>query len=585
MSATKESWNSRLGIVMAVAGSAVGLGNFIRFPGLVAQSGGGAFLIAYFVSLLLLGLPMSWMEWTLGRMGGAAGYNSAPGIFQHIAGRRVGRLFGIIGVTIPVCIFMYYTLIEAWCLAYAVQMATGGVDFSSGEETRKFFAALSGVEADGSAIGAIGWSHAAPYLVLVILLNFTLVYHGISKGIERFCNWAMPLLVVVGIIILVRVLTLGTPDSAKPENNVINGLGFMWNPVKIEVVERSDGPSATETRTRVVDPTLIAAARERAAADPSHVSVIETGPLQSLRDPGIWLAAASQVFFSLSIGFGVILTYASYLRRNQDVVLSSTTAVAANEFCEVGIGGLLTVPATVAFLGTSAVVASSFGLGFNVLPRVFAEMQGGAVFGSLFFLLLFLAAATSSISMLQPGIAFLEEASGAGRRISVAVLGLITVLGCGFVAFFSKDLKALDTLDKWAGNFLIFIVATATVIFFGWYVGARRGIEEANRDSAMKLPLWIAPILKWICPAFLTAIFILWIASDLLGFNFHGDAPGVLSGYVTDLVGGTDAQGRPVEPSLVARLTVLLILALLLFFAVVTAASRRYKKPSNPPSP
>src|SRR5690606_5470441 len=129
-------------------------------------------------------------------------------------------------------------------------------------------------------------------------------------------------------IVLGRVLTLGTPDPAQPEQNVLNGLGFMWNP----------GDVGTQ-----------------------------------LLNPELWLAAAGQIFFSLSVGFGVIITYASYLHEKNDVVLSGLTATAANEFCEVALGGLITVPAAFIFLGVAGIAGQgTFGLGFTVLPQVFA---------------------------------------------------------------------------------------------------------------------------------------------------------------------------------------------------------------------
>src|SRR5690606_30991865 len=133
-----------------------------------------------------------------------------------------------------------------------------------------------------------------------------------------------------------------------------------------------------------------------------------------------------------------------------DVVLSGLAAASANEFCEVALGGLITIPASVAFLGVAGVsgaLGSTFALGFNVLPMVFSAMPMGSFFGFLFFFLLFLAAVTSSLSMLQPGIAFLETATGINRKQSVAILGCITATGTLITVYFSRDFKVLDTLD------------------------------------------------------------------------------------------------------------------------------------------
>ena len=148
----------------------------------------------------------------------------------------------------------------------------------------------------------------------------------------------------------------------------------------------------------------------------------------------------------------------------------------------------MTVPAAFTFLGIAGATGSTLGLGFNALPMVFSSMPAGQIFGFLFFFLLFLAAVTSSLSMLQPGIAFLEESMEIGRHRSVAVLGVITAIGSGFVVYFSKDLKALDTIDFWVGTFLIFVLATVQIIIFGWVIGIKRGLKMANQGCHFRYP-------------------------------------------------------------------------------------------------
>lgn len=553
----RENWSSRLGVILAVSGSAVGLGNFLRFPGQAAQYGGGAFMMAYFISFLLIGLPICWAEWSMGRTAGQKGYNSCPGIFNYIARHPAAKYAGVIGVIIPVIIYMYYVVIEAWCLGYAVNFAAGKMDFASAKEAGDFWGGFIGMGGDGQAMG-FGMDKVGGYLVLVFLLNFVLVYRGVAKGIEWFCKFAMPTLVVLALVILVRVLTLGAPDAAKPENNVVNGLGFMWNPVKVLVVEQAaDG---TESRVEVVDPALIA----EAEADPNR-RVERITVIEQLKKPQLWLAAAGQIFFSLSVGFGIILTYASYLRRNDDVVLSGLAASSANEFCEVGLGGLITLPAAVAFLGVAGVAGmGTFGLGFNVLPMVFAQMSAGNLFGFLFFFLLFLAAVTSSLSMLQPGIAFLEEAMGIGRQMSVALLGSLTAMGCGFVVWFSKDIKALDTLDFWVGTFLIYLLASIQVIIFAWILGVREGLEAAHQGAAMRIPRVFGFILKYITPTLLLLIFFNWLLKDVIGLG-----GGELSGYVKDLFGES--------ANIVAQLSVGLILVVAASVTLILSRARIYQ--------
>jgi SNF family Na+-dependent transporter len=560
-----DRWSSRLGVIMAVAGSAVGLGNFLRFPGQAAQYGGGAFMIAYFLSLLVIGLPICWAEWTMGRMAGRHGFNSAPGVFHFFVGRRWGKFLGVIGVVIPVVIYMYYVVIEAWCLGYAVNFLTGTIDFRSVEDSGKFFASFIGAEENGAAIG-FRLDHVGYYLLFVFLLNFLLIYRGISKGIEWFCKWAMPALLLLALVILVRVLTLGAPDPAQPEQNVLNGLGFMWNPQKVLLEKTTEGRWSTERE--LVGRELIEAAEREVAAD-SSLRIRTVGVLEQLSKPQLWLAAAGQIFFSLSVGFGVILTYASYLSRKDDIVLSGLSATSANEFFEVSLGGLITLPAAFAFLGVAGVAGmGTFALGFHVLPLVFDQMPFGAVFGFCFFFLLFLAAITSSLSMLQPGIAFLEEVLAIGRKESVAILGLITGLGSAFVVYFSKDLKALDTLDFWVGTFLIFLLATCQILVFSWGFGVRNGLREAARGAAFPIPGFFIPVMKVVCPAFLLTIFGLWVLVNVFGVSFGGREP-EFSGYVRDLF---------IDPNPVAWLAVGLVSAFAAFVALLVSRAPAYRK-------
>jgi SNF family Na+-dependent transporter len=523
-----ESWNSRIGVILAVAGSAVGLGNFLRFPGQAAQYGGGAFMIAYFISLILIGIPICWAEWAMGRYGGKQGYNSCPGIFHSILRHPSAKYLGVLGVVIPVVIYMYYVYIEAWCLGYAVYFATGKLSLGNDVAAyANFWSGFIGAEQDGSAIG-FGINNVCVFLVFVFFLNFFLIYRGLSKGIELFCKFALPTLIVLAVVILFRVLTLGTPNPELPEQSISNGLGYLWNM----------GDVGTQ-----------------------------------LRNPQLWLAAAGQIFFSLSVGFGVIINYASYLKDKDDVVLSGLTASSANEFCEVSLGGLITIPAAFVFLGAAGIVGQgTFGLGFKVLPLVFSNMPAGAFFGALFFFLLFLAAVTSSLSMLQPGIAFLEEAFAISRKQSVAILGMVTSVGCLFVVYFSKDVKALDTFDFWVGTLLLFVLATIEIILFAWVLGIDKAWKEAHKGAELRIPMFFKPIMKYICPLYLLIIFGLWIMFNVLGWD-PGTGEFNRTGYVLDLLGSEDQAASPV-----ARLCFGLIAVLTVFLMVATAAAaKRWK--------
>lgn len=453
----REHWGTRLGVILAVTGSAVGLGNFLRFPGLAAKYEGGAFMIPYFVAFFLLGLPLAWAEWAMGRYGGARGFNSAAGIYRSIWKSRAAPYFGALAVLVPVVIYMYYVLIEGWCLAYAWYTLTGTLSLSGGSAAYdSFFADVVGANDNGFIFGR-GGDATIIFIAICFLLNFVLIYRGLVKGIEWLAKWAMPALILLALVVLVRVLTL---------DNIGQGLGFMWNP-----------------RTE------------------------KAGLLTSLSNGQMWLEAAGQIFFSLSVGFGIIVNYASYVRRDADIALSALTSASGNEFCEVALGGLITVPAAFVFLGAAGAVGSTFGLGFKTLPMVFDLMPLGRLVGTSFFFLLFLAALTSSVSMLQPAIALLEEGAGMGRRASVTVLGFVVLCGAGFVMYFSKGLTALDTFDFWVGTFCIYLVATFQIILFGWGMGLDKGHEEINRGAEMRVPRAVMHVVRYVSPAFLLIVF------------------------------------------------------------------------------
>jgi SNF family Na+-dependent transporter len=504
----------------------------------------------------------------MGRYAGSKGYNSCPGAFAAILQKPWAKYIGIIGVIVPVVIYMYYVFIESWCLGYAVKFWTGQVHLTSAEETVAMFKTMSGQGGDGSSL-AFSWDSALPWLMVVFVINFYLIYRGLSGGIEKMCNYGMPALIVLALVILARVMTLGTPDASKPHDNVYNGLGYMWNPGKVQVV--ATAADSTIKPRDVVGEAAIAEAEQVVAASAGALKIQTISPWRQLANPALWLAAAGQIFFSLSVGFGVIIVYASYLKKQDDVVLSGLTASSANEFCEVALGGLITVPAAVTFLGLASVAGQgTFGLGFTVLPLVFAKMPFGAFFGGAFFFMLFLAAITSSISMLQPGIAFLEESLNVGRKVSVALLGLLTTFGTGLVVYFTEGLKALDTLDFWIGTLLIFVLATVQIIVFGWHWGIDRGFQEMHQGASIRVPAIFRPIIKWICPGFLLLIFAMWLLKEIFGFDLTTFKAGEVSTYVTDLVSA--------KPSLPAQLSLTMAVAIFVFFALITSRSRAYKR-------
>ena len=473
----KESWTSQLGVILAVVGSAIGLGNFLRFPGQMALYGGVAFMIPYIVSLLLLGLPLAWTEWTLGRYGGVRGHNSAPGIFRSVVKRRRVMYAGSLFVMMPVVIFSYYIIVEGWCLLYAVQYARGLMNLGSQQEYGKAFANLVGIAENGAVLNSAFTNPNLLCMYFCFALNFWLIYRGISKGIERFCSLALPALIICSTIIFIRVATLGNPTGT-PGQSFFDGMRFIW--------------STTDS-----DKTI----------------------LQHLANPECWLAAAGQVFFSLSVGFGLVLTYASYLKQDDDVAASCLAAVGGNSFVEIVFGGMMVVPAAIMFLGRSAInksnLGSPFTLGFQTLPGVFEQMPFGQFFGFLFFVLLFLAAATSSISMLQPAIALLEDGLGLKRKGSVLLLGSLMFAASLFVLYFSKGLVAMDTFDFWTANVFVFLAATFQIILFGWVFGIDTGMSELEKGAQIRIPWFVRYVIKYVSPLFLVTIFSLWCRLNL----------------------------------------------------------------------
>lgn len=466
----RQEWGTRIGVILAVAGSAVGLGNFLRFPGQAAANGGGAFMIPYFAALLLLGIPIGWAEWTMGRYGGRKGFHSAPAILGVIGRGAVTRYLGSVGVLIPLAVSFYYTYIEAWCLGYAWHYAVNGgvVDAAAPitEQTQQaaaFYSNFIGAQENG--VIAAGSIQTFVFWAVTFSVNIWLVYRGISRGIERFVSLAMPAMAVCALIVLVRVLTLGTPNPDIPEQNVVNGLGYMWNP-----------------------------------------------NFSELGDAQTWLAAAGQIFFSLSVGFGVIINYASYMKKKDDVVLSGLTASSTNELFEVGFGGLITLTAAFVFLGlsgtTAAVAGGTFGLGFNTLPVVFAQMGPiGPAIGAVWFFMLFLAAITSSISMYQPSLAFFEESLGWDRPRATGLLVGICLVGSFLVMYFSRGSIFLGTIDDWVGTFLIFVLAMVQIICFSWIFGIDRGWTEAHEGARIRIPGIFRFIMKYVAPVYLVIVF------------------------------------------------------------------------------
>ncbi len=468
----KEQWGSKLGVILAVAGSAIGLGNFLRFPVQAANNGGGAFLIPYFAALLLLGIPLMWVEWTIGRFGGGFGHSTAPGMFHTLWNKnRFIKYFGVIGIFGPVIIFIYYIYVESWLLGYSVFALVGKYNGCTTVETMSaFLKQYQGLET-GAYFGGI--STAYIFFLITFGLNIWILYRGVNKGIERVCMYALPVLFVLAAFLTVRVLTLGTPNPAIPENNIVNGLGYLWNP---------DWSKLGESKT--------------------------------------WLAATGQIFFTLSVGFGIILTYASYLGRKDDVALSGLTSAVTNEVAEVILGGSIVIPAALAFFGAAAMLSfaagGAFNLGFVTMPVVLQQLPLGNVFGFAWFFLLFLAGITSSISMAQPAVAFLEDEFSITKPRASTIFAIVTFL-LTQPSIFWLGRGVVDEIDFWGGTVCLVIFATIETILFAWVFGMDKAWSELHVGSDITIPRVYRFIIKYITPSILLVILASWFWTDLPG--------------------------------------------------------------------
>ncbi|MBI5749470.1 MAG: sodium-dependent transporter [Nitrospinae bacterium] len=470
----REEWGTKFGLVLALAGNAIGLGNFLRFPVQAAGNGGGAFMIPYFISLILLGIPLMWVELAIGRFGGNRGHGSMPGMFYSMWGNRWSKYIGILGIFIPLVITIYYTYIESWTLAFSFFSLTGKYfGAESRESMGAFLRGFQGVESNGYFSSL---TPAIIFFLVTILINIYIISKGVSKGIERLANIAMPMLFVMAIAIAIRVLTFGAPDPSYPENNPINGLGFIWNP-----------------------------------------------DFSQLTNGTVWLAASGQIFFTLSLGMGAIATYASYMKKDDDVATTGIATASTNEFAEVILGGTIAIPAAVAFFGLAGAQeiakGGAFNLGFQSLPVIFQKIPFGQFFGFIWFLLLFFAALTSSVAMAQPAMAFLQEEFRIPKERAAVIVGLILFICCIPVIFFLKH-GFLDELDYWAGTFGLVFCALFEVIIFAWIFRMDRGWEELNRGATTAIPKIFFYIIKYITPMFLFIILVTWFYQNAIDVLF-----------------------------------------------------------------
>jgi len=431
----REEWTGQIGFILSAIGSAVGLGNIWRFPGVAYENGGGAFLIPYLVALITAGIPILFLDYAIGhRFRGAA-----PTAFRRLGGPR-GRWLETLGwfqVAIAFVISIYYAVVIAWALSFFVF----SFDLRWGDDPAGF---LLG---DYLRVGDPGVSFEFVPGVLIPLLivwvaTIIVLAAGVAKGLQRANVIALPVLLIAFLVLVVRSLFL---------EGAAEGLNAFFTP-----------------------------------------------NWAALGDPNVWIAAYSQIFFSLSIAFGIMITYASYRRRRANLTSPGLVVAFANSSFELlaGIG----VFATLGFFAFQQGILvgeleglTGVGLSFITFPAIVAQMPGGPIFGALFFGSLTLAGFTSLISVLQVVSAGIQEKFRLTPRVAAIILGVVCTLLSVLLFSTTTGLIALDVTDQWANNIGIVASAVLMSIFVIWVF--RRGPElrhHLNSVSTFKVGrIWV----------------------------------------------------------------------------------------------
>ncbi|MCQ2192588.1 MAG: sodium-dependent transporter [Paludibacteraceae bacterium] len=457
----KQAWGSRLGLILAMAGSAVGVGNFIRFPVQAIQNGGGSFIIPYLVSFVLLGIPLSIIEWTSGKYGGLAGYHSTPMITQVLSKGKIWKYVGSMGTFSSFIISAYYCYIESWAMAYFFHSLLSSFTGMTSAQVSNLFVVY--LDMNQSTLG-IPFENVFFYLVCAII-NAYILSRGIQNGIEKVSKFMMPLLFLLAVILAVRAYTMKAGVDGAVYDGLV-GFDFLWYP-----------------------------------------------EFDSLSNPKVWLAAAGQIFFTCSLGMGALQCYASFLRSKDDVALNSVTACFTNEFAEIVLGSAIIVPIAIGYFGIDQVVAMTqsggFGLGFRSLPYLFAQWGPfwSVVAGSAFFGLLFFASITSILSISTPSIEFMVDGfSVARRKAAIIYCVMLTIVGLPTVIWFNYGV--FDEYDFWGGTVALFVYGMIECILFAWVMGMDKGWTMINAHANIKLPIALKYVMKYVTPTMLIIIFV-----------------------------------------------------------------------------
>ncbi|HSI89499.1 MAG TPA: sodium-dependent transporter [Adhaeribacter sp.] len=461
MSTNNESWGTRVGLILAMAGNAVGFGNFLRFPVQAVQNGGGAFIIPYLVCFLLMGIPLLWIEWSMGRFGGRFGHHSTPFILDSMDKRRFWKYFGVFGIWTNIAVASYYCYLESWTLSYVYHSLIGSFSDLSQIGVADFFTKYVSLDTSVSGIPF----EPIVFFVACLILNTWILSKGLSGGVEKVAKIGMPLLIMFGIFLAFKGFTLEAGENGAIFGSS-EGLNFLWTP-----------------------------------------------SYDSLWSPKVWLAAAGQIFFTLSVGMGSIQCYASYLKPKDDIALSAMAAGWTNEFVEVVLGAAIIIPISVGYLGVDKVIeltqTGGLGLGFRTLPFLFYQWGDflGALAGFMWFGLLFFAGITSSLAMGTPWMGFLMDEFKWKRQHAAWSFGfIILILGMPTVLFFNYGV--FDEYDYWAGTVSLVVFAMVEAILFAWVFGMEKGWKEIHQGADIRVPGIYRFVIKYITPAFILLVFL-----------------------------------------------------------------------------
>jgi len=438
----RDSFTSKFGMIAATTGSAIGLGNIWRFPYIVGENGGGAFLVVYLLFILGIGIPVMMSEFIIGRRTQRNPY----GAFKKLAPGKPWFLIGIMGVGAAFMILVFYNTVAGWTLEYIYQSVTNAFEGKTSAELTTMF--------DGFREGSI-----RPVLWMIVFMAITawIVLAGVQKGIEKYTKILMPILLVLIIILDIRALTL--PGGSE-------GLSFLFKP------------------------------------DFSKIN------------GKIALEALGQAFFSLSIGMGTLITYGSYIRKKENLANTALSVSLADTFVAI-LAGIAIFPAVFAF-GIDP--AAEEGLVFIVLPKIFQQMPGGYIFSFMFFILLAVAALTSTISILEVVVAyFVEELKMVRKKatilaaVSISAVGIFAAASWGWASDLTLfGLSIFQLTDFVTVNFLLPIGGFFIVIFIGWFLKTKIAGDELSNSGRFKvryLPTFMF-IVKFIAPIAIALVFL-----------------------------------------------------------------------------